>query len=96
MGYSFDTGFERICQSVSSYRIFGDEAYPQQAEPKKRRIKGKALTTIKTWDDSSSEDEPQGVTTIALHHTNALWQEVIQVIHPLVMIVIMMMKINPL
>jgi hypothetical protein len=26
--------------------------------PKKRRIKGKALTTIRAWDDSSSENEP--------------------------------------
>jgi hypothetical protein len=28
------------------------------AEPKKGRSKGKALTSVKTWDDSSSEDEP--------------------------------------
>jgi chromosome segregation ATPase len=28
------------------------------AEPKKERSKGKALTSVKTWDDSSSEDEP--------------------------------------
>jgi hypothetical protein len=28
------------------------------AEPTKRRSKGKALTSVKTWDDSSSEDEP--------------------------------------
>jgi translation initiation factor 2 beta subunit (eIF-2beta)/eIF-5 len=28
------------------------------AEPKKRRSKGKALTSVKTWDDSSSEDDP--------------------------------------
>jgi hypothetical protein len=27
-------------------------------EPKKRRSKGKALTSVKTWDDSSSEDDP--------------------------------------
>jgi hypothetical protein len=27
-------------------------------EPKKGRSKGKALTSVKTWDDSSSEDEP--------------------------------------
>jgi hypothetical protein len=26
-------------------------------EPKKERSKGKALTSVKTWDDSSSEDE---------------------------------------
>jgi hypothetical protein len=28
------------------------------AEPKKGKSKGKALTSVKTWDDSSSEDEP--------------------------------------
>jgi hypothetical protein len=28
------------------------------AEPTKRRSKGKALTSVKTWDDSSSEDDP--------------------------------------
>jgi hypothetical protein len=28
------------------------------AEPKKGRSKGQALTSVKTWDDSSSEDEP--------------------------------------
>jgi hypothetical protein len=28
------------------------------AEPKKERSKGKALTSVKTWDDFSSEDEP--------------------------------------
>jgi hypothetical protein len=28
------------------------------AEPTKRRNKGKELTSLKTWDDSSSEDEP--------------------------------------
>jgi hypothetical protein len=27
-------------------------------EPKKRRSKGKKLTSVKTWDDSSIEDEP--------------------------------------
>jgi hypothetical protein len=27
-------------------------------EPKKERSKGKVLTSVKTWDDSSSEDEP--------------------------------------
>jgi DNA repair exonuclease SbcCD ATPase subunit len=28
------------------------------AEPKKERSKGKALTSVRTWDESSSEDEP--------------------------------------
>jgi hypothetical protein len=32
--------------------------YPTMAEPKKGRNKGKALTSVKTSDDSLSEDEP--------------------------------------
>jgi hypothetical protein len=31
--------------------------YPNMVEPRKGRSKGKALTSVKTWDDSSSEDE---------------------------------------
>jgi hypothetical protein len=31
---------------------------PNMAKPKKERSKGKALTSVRTWDDSSSEDEP--------------------------------------
>jgi hypothetical protein len=31
---------------------------PNMAKPTKRRSKGKALTSVKTWDDSSSEDDP--------------------------------------
>jgi hypothetical protein len=31
---------------------------PTIVEPKKERSKGKTLTSVKTWDDSSSEDEP--------------------------------------
>jgi hypothetical protein len=31
---------------------------PNMVEPTKRRSKGKTLTSVKTWDDSSSEDEP--------------------------------------
>jgi hypothetical protein len=34
------------------------DSCPTMAEPKKGRSKGKALTSVKTWDDSSSEDEP--------------------------------------
>jgi hypothetical protein len=33
------------------------ENFPTMAEPKKGRSKGNTLTSIKTWDDSSSEDE---------------------------------------
>jgi hypothetical protein len=49
---------------------------------KKERSKGKALTSVRTWDDSSSEDEPPRTRshgphhTHHDHHTNALWQEV--------------------
>jgi hypothetical protein len=31
---------------------------PTMAKPTKGRSKGNALTSVKTWDDSSSEDEP--------------------------------------
>jgi FtsZ-binding cell division protein ZapB len=31
---------------------------PTMAKPKKESSKGKALTSVKTWNDSSSEDEP--------------------------------------
>jgi hypothetical protein len=34
------------------------DSYPNMAEPTKGRSKGKTLTSVKTWDDSSSEDEP--------------------------------------
>jgi hypothetical protein len=33
------------------------DSYPTMVEPKKGRSKGKTLTIVKTWDDSSSEDE---------------------------------------
>jgi hypothetical protein len=35
------------------------DSYPTMVEPTKGRSKGKALTSVETWDDSSSEDEPQ-------------------------------------
>jgi Tfp pilus assembly protein PilV len=38
-------------------------------EPKKSRSKGKALTSVKTWDDSSSEDEPPRTRN---HHSSSL------------------------
>jgi hypothetical protein len=43
---------------------------------------GKALTSVKTWDDSSNEDEPQRTRSHRIHHAHhshhasALWQEV--------------------
>jgi hypothetical protein len=70
---------------------------PNVTEPKKRRSKGKAPTSVKTWDDSSSEDDsPRSLGRRSsshihtLHHTNALWQEVNRLSHPLVMIISVM------
>ena len=63
--------------------------FPNKTAPKKKKCKGQALTSIKTWDDSSSEDEapPRRHDYITLHH------EVTLMIHLLVsMIVIVMMK----
>jgi hypothetical protein len=34
------------------------DSCPNMAEPTKGRSKGKALTSVKTWDESSSKDEP--------------------------------------
>jgi hypothetical protein len=48
-------------------------------EPTKGRSKGKALTSVKTWDDSSSEDEPPRTRSHQSHHdhhASALWQEI--------------------
>jgi hypothetical protein len=42
------------CREKGHFR----DSCPTMAEPKKGRSKGKALTRVKTWDDSSSEDEP--------------------------------------
>jgi hypothetical protein len=42
------------CREKGHFR----DTYPTMVEPKKERSKGKTLTSVKTWDDSSSEDEP--------------------------------------
>jgi hypothetical protein len=69
------------------------------AEPTNRRSKGKALTSVKTWDDSSSEDEPPRARN---HHSSSRSSRSSQKcliaggktsIHPLVMIV--MTRGNP-
>jgi hypothetical protein len=66
-------------------------------EPTKRRSKGKAITSVKTWDDFSSEHDLQRRAATDPHHTHpghhasASWQEVKRVFHPLVMIAVMMM-----
>jgi hypothetical protein len=48
---------KRGCFACGEKGHFRDNC-PNMAEPKKGRSKGKALTSVKTWDDSSSEDEP--------------------------------------
>jgi hypothetical protein len=41
------------CREKGHFR----DSCPNMTEPTKGRSKGKALTSVKTWDDSSSEDE---------------------------------------
>jgi hypothetical protein len=48
---------KRGCFACGEKGHFRDTC-PTMAEPKKGRSKGKALTSVKTWDDSSSKDEP--------------------------------------
>jgi hypothetical protein len=48
---------KRGCFTCGEKGHFRDNC-PIMAEPKKERSKGMALTSVKTWDDSSSEDEP--------------------------------------
>jgi hypothetical protein len=42
------------CEEKGHFR----DSCPTMADPKKGRSKGKALISVKTWDDSLSEDEP--------------------------------------
>jgi hypothetical protein len=48
---------KRGCFAYGKKGHFRDSC-PNMAEPIKGRSKGKTLTSVKTWDDSSSEDEP--------------------------------------
>jgi hypothetical protein len=48
---------KRGCFACGEKGHFRDNC-PTMAEPKKERSKVKALTSVRTWDDSSSEDEP--------------------------------------
>jgi hypothetical protein len=50
---------KRGCFACREKGHFRDNC-PTMAKPKKERSKGKALTSVKTLDDSSSEDEPPG------------------------------------
>jgi hypothetical protein len=49
---------KRGCFACGEKGHFRDSC-PTMTEPKKERSKGKALTSVKTWDDSLSVDEPQ-------------------------------------
>jgi hypothetical protein len=48
---------KRECFACGEKGHFRDSC-PTMVGPKEGRSKGKALTSVKTWDDSSSEDEP--------------------------------------
>jgi hypothetical protein len=48
---------KRGCFACGDKGHFRDNC-PTMAEPKKERSKCKALTSVKTWDDSSNKDEP--------------------------------------
>jgi hypothetical protein len=48
---------KRGCSTCGEKGQFRDNC-PTMAEPKKEMSKGKTLTSVKTWDNSSSEDEP--------------------------------------
>jgi hypothetical protein len=48
---------KRGCFACGEKGHFRDNC-PNMAEPTKRRCKGKALTSVKTWDDSLSEGDP--------------------------------------
>jgi hypothetical protein len=48
---------KRGCFACGEKGHFRDRC-PNMAEPTKGRSKCKALTSVKTWDDSTSEDEP--------------------------------------
>jgi hypothetical protein len=48
---------KRGCFTCGEKGHFWDNC-PNSAEPKMRRSKGKVLISVKTWNDSSSEDDP--------------------------------------
>jgi hypothetical protein len=87
--------------------VCGDKGHfrdncPNTTEPKKTRSKCKALTSVKTWDDSSSEDEPPrrcdyGSSSRSSRSSShkCLMARGNTSIPPLMMIVIAMMRISP-
>jgi hypothetical protein len=50
---------KRGCFACGEKGHFRDSC-PNMVEPTKRRNKGKTLTSVKTWDESSSKEEPTG------------------------------------
>jgi hypothetical protein len=48
---------KRGCFACGEKGHFRDNC-PTMAEPKKERSKGKTLKSVRSWDDSSSDDEP--------------------------------------
>jgi hypothetical protein len=90
---------KRGCFACGEKGHFRDNC-PTMVVPKKERSKGKALTSVKTWDDSSSEDEPPKTrnhwssSRSSRSSHKCLWQEVKCVFHPLVMKVVVMMKVR--
>jgi hypothetical protein len=58
---------KRGCFTCGEKSHFRDSC-PNMVEPTKRRSNGKALTSVKTWDDFSSEDEPPRARS---HHSSS-------------------------
>jgi hypothetical protein len=76
------------------------DSCPNMAEPTKGRSKGKALTSVKTWDYSSSEDEPprtrnhRSSSRSSWSSRKCLIARVKCAFHPLVMIAVVMMTMS--
>jgi hypothetical protein len=86
---------KRGCFTCGEKGHFRDNC-PNMAGPTKRWAKARRLQVSKLGMNLQAKMNLQGHTTTALHghHTNALWQEVEQVSHPLVMMNVIMRE-NP-
>jgi hypothetical protein len=58
---------KRGCCACGEKGHFQDNC-PNSTEPKKRRSKGKTLTSVKTWNESSNEDDPPRT---RIHHSSS-------------------------
>ena len=82
------------CYGCGKLRHFV-EVCPNKSTPKtkKKACKDKALTSIRSWDDSSSENTITRGEAASTHHQAllmcALWHEVMKA-HPLVRVIVMM------